>query len=314
MWSGESSDPAVEEYCRQHVSLYCRLGYDYYPTWALWLNHPTPKKRITTDTAVADGSQRTWTEEGQGLITSWEDFERFPWDAIRPDPRIAAYVVRHLPAGMKMTLASTVFEHVFENLLGFEGMAYLLYDAPDLVEAVFERWAEIVLDYYESQIALEAVGAIFHADDMGFKTATILSPAMLRRLVLPWLKRFAALAHDHGKMFWLHSCGNLYQQGLMDELIDDVQIDALHSFQDEILPVAAFKARYGTRVATLGGLDMDKLCRLEEAPLRAYIRAVLDACMPGGRFALGSGNTIANFVPLRNFMIMLDEARRWPNR
>jgi len=33
--------------------------------------------------------------------------------------------------------------------------------------------------------------------------------------------------------------------------------------------------------------------------------------MPGGRFAFGSGNTIANYIPLKNYAIMLDEARRW---
>ena len=33
--------------------------------------------------------------------------------------------------------------------------------------------------------------------------------------------------------------------------------------------------------------------------------------MPDGRFALGSGNTIANFIPLANYFILLEEGRRW---
>jgi uroporphyrinogen decarboxylase len=103
----------------------------------------------------------------------------------------------------------------------------------------------------------------------------------------------------------------VYKTGVIEDLIEDVRIDALHSFQDVILPVADFEARYGDRVATLGGVDMDKLARLDEASLREHIRDILERCMPGGRFALSSGNTIANYIPLQNYCIMLEESRRW---
>ena len=112
-------------------------------------------------------------------------------------------------------------------------------------------------------------------------------------------------------MFWLHSCGNLYAQGVIEDLIEDVRIDALHSFQDVILPVGDFKVVYGDRVAALGGVDMDKLARMDEADLRKYVRDILERCVPGGRFALGSGNTVANYIPLQNYCIMLEESRRW---
>ncbi|MBM4466343.1 MAG: uroporphyrinogen-III decarboxylase-like protein, partial [Chloroflexi bacterium] len=137
------------------------------------------------------------------------------------------------------------------------------------------------------------------------------SPDDLRRLVFPWLKKYAALAHEHGKMFWYHCCGNVYRNGVIDALIEEVQIDAFHSFQDVILPVTDFQAQYGDRVATLGGVDMDKLARMDEADLRRYIRSILEQCMPGGRFALGSGNSVANYIPLENYLILLDESRRW---
>ena len=143
---------------------------------------------------------------------------------------------------------------------------------------------------------------------MGFNTSTIVSPEVLRKLVLPWHKRFASLAHEYGKMYWLHCCGNVLT--LMEDFIEDVKIDAFHSFQDAIIPVREFKKRYGDRIATLGGVDVDKLCRLDERSLREYVRNVLDECMPD-RYALGSGNSIANYVPVKNYLIMLDEGVKW---
>jgi uroporphyrinogen decarboxylase len=32
--------------------------------------------------------------------------------------------------------------------------------------------------------------------------------------------------------------------------------------------------------------------------------------MPGGRYALGSGNSVANYVPIENYFAMLEEGWR----
>ena len=117
------------------------------------------------------------------------------------------------------------------------------------------------------------------------------------------------IVHAHNKPFLLHSCGNLAR--IMDDLIDDVGIDAKHSFEDVIMPVAEAKRRWGDRVAILGGVDMDYLCRHSEEEVRSYTRDVIEACAPGGGYALGTGNTIANFIPIRNFVAMLLEGARY---
>jgi uroporphyrinogen decarboxylase len=308
---GPSSPDA--RYYRQLINLYYRLGYDFAPLWPLWVNNPPGKIRRAAGTAEDSAVVREWVDESGALIRSWEDFERFPWNRIYAAPETLEIAAHDLPDGMKVTVSGNLFENIFESLLGYDGLFLLLKDDPKLVEAVFERWGQIVYAYYQSAIECDAVGAIFHADDMGFKTGTLISPADLRRLLFPWLARFAALAHAHGKPFWIHSCGNLYRNSpsVMDDLIDLVKIDGFHSFQDVILPVGEAKAQYGKRLALMGGADMDKLARLPEGELRSYLRAILDGCMPGGRFAFGSGNTIANFIPLKNYAILLEEARRW---
>jgi hypothetical protein len=58
-------------------------------------------------------------------------------------------------------------------------------------------------------------------------------------------------------------------------------------------------------------VDMDTLCRLEEAPLRQYMRDILDRCMPKGHFVFGIGNTVTNYTPIEHYLWLLDESRRW---
>ena len=77
---------------------------------------------------------------------------------------------------------------------------------------------------------------------------------------------------------------------------------------DTALPLVE---KYGEKIGIMGGIDMDKLSRLNEVELRKYIRDVLNTCMQGGRYTLGSGNSIANYVPIENFLIMLDEGHKF---
>jgi uroporphyrinogen decarboxylase len=118
----------------------------------------------------------------------------------------------------------------------------------------------------------------------------------------------AEVVHAHGKPFGLHCCGNV------DTIIEDllaVPFDAKHSYEDVIMPVAEFKRRYGARTGVLGGVDVHVLASGSEEQVRAYTRRVIEECKPGGGWALGSGNSLANYIPVRNFLAMLDEGQKY---
>ncbi|MBN1916778.1 MAG: hypothetical protein JW889_02625 [Verrucomicrobia bacterium] len=303
-WTRETHDAAVH----QRIALYHRLGYDAYPTGPGFHNMPEFRERLAADTAGTSRETRSWVEQSGGIIKSWADFERIDWDAITPDMSGIETAAKHLPDGMKLVVSTCLFETILERFFGYEDLFILSVEDPDLVAKVFEVWGQKAYAAYAACLECPQVGAIFHADDLGYRTATMLSPSFLRKHVFPWFAKYVALAHERGLTFWLHSCGNPIE--IIDDLIDDVRIDAFHSFQDPIIPVGDFLARYGRRVAALGGIDMDNLARMSEPDLRVYVRATLDASMPG-RFALGSGNTVANYVPVANYLAMLDEAAKY---
>jgi uroporphyrinogen decarboxylase len=149
------------------------------------------------------------------------------------------------------------------------------------------------------------IGALRQGDDLGFKTSTFLSPPLLRKLVFPIYTKMVTFAHAQNKPFILHSCGNLAE--VYDELIDDCKIDAKHSFEDVILPVSEFKRMYGDRVTALGGLDVDIICRSAEDEVRAYARDQIEKCFADGFWALGTGNSLTDYMPVQNYIAVLGE-------
>ena len=291
------------------TEFWLRLGYDCVPAqMGLWFPVSTEP---TTDTAgELARAERSWMTQRTAPVTTWEAFEKCPWPKVDDG---ALYYVKEtqaaLPEGMGILLESSgVLENVMW-LMGYEGLSVALYDDPDLVQAMFDRVGGLLLACYEAAVDFEGVGGVFFGEDMGFKTSTMISPDAMRKYQFPWLKRIVKVCHEHGKFFVLHSCGNLEE--IMDDLIDDVGIDAKHSYEDAIEPVTSFKKRYGSRIGVIGGVDVDALTRMSVEDIRTYVRNILDECAPGGGYALGSGNSVANYISVDNYLAMLEEGWRY---
>ncbi len=299
-----------ERWTRLLVQFWYELGYD-----AVRLKcglDLSLTKYAANDTASLNRGQRQWQSESEGPIANWADFEAYPWpeasDADFSQIELAGQI---LPAGMKLLISPYGMLEPLMWLMGFAPFAMALYDSPDLVSAMVERITSIYAPIVDAVLDMDYVGGIFAGDDMGYKTGTMIAPEHLRQYVFPYHKLLAAKAHAKDKIYILHACGDIDE--VMDDLIDDVRIDAKHSFEDIIMPVEAFRRQYGDRVGTVGGIDIDFLCRASEDELRARVRHILDVCMPGGGYVLGTGNSVANYVPVRNFLAMVDEGHRWGN-
>jgi len=273
------------------VEFYYKAGYDYVPVW--------PGMDLIRGNLV--------DKRGGYPVTDWQTFESYPW----PDPASIRYsefesVTPVLPEGMKIIgQISGIFEAA-QGLMGYEGLCYMLADDSSLVEAVFERLGALYAAMYKGMADMEQVGAVVISDDLGYKTQTLISVDDLRRYVLPWHKKLAEVVHAAGKPCILHSCGQL--SAVMEDIIEDVGIDAKHSYEDAILPVTEAKKLYGDRIAILGGFDIDRLCRSTEKEIRSYTRMLMEELGASGGYALGSGNSIAAYVPVENYLTMLDEA------
>jgi uroporphyrinogen decarboxylase len=194
-------------------------------------------------------------------------------------------------------------------LMGYETLCFALYDRPDLVQALADRLLDLYRATLSRLLEFDRIKVVFASDDMGHKTGLLFSPDHMRRYVLAGHKAMARMSHDAGRPYLLHACGNL--SDIMDDLVDDVGIDAKHSFEDTIEDVRDLKATYGRKIALLGGIDVDFLCRSDEAAIRARVRDTLDVCMPGGGYCLGTGNSVTNYIPLEHYLAMLDEGRRY---
>jgi len=306
----DPSDPNFEK--RKYIAVQRFCGFDYVYVSLSGVAWQFDQLATDDTAALARQGGRRYTNEHTGPLATWEGFEAYPW----PDPstpsatRDLEWYERNLPEDMCIIAGGTGhFCELLSWLMGYESLCFALYDQRDLVEAIYQR----VLAFHQAEVELylqfDRVRAVWGSDDMGFKTGLLISPDDTRRLVLSGHKQLAAMAHAAGRPYLLHSCGNL--SDIMDDLIDDVRIDAKHSFEDTIEDIRDVKRAWGKRIALIGGIDVDFLCRSDESAIRRRVRDTLDVCHPGGGYCLGTGNSVANYIPLDNYLAMVDEGMRY---
>lgn len=280
------------------VQAFYRAGYDYVTILASNFSFPHKNNdHAKSSISVNEGA----------VITDWESYEAYHWPNPEDyyDGRVER-LNRVLPEGMKFILygPSGVLENTMA-LMGYDNLCYLLADEPQLVEEVFRQVGQRIYNYYEQCAGYDCIGAFILNDDWGFNMQTMLSPDDMRRLVFPWHKKMAALAHAHGKPVILHSCGKL--TSVYDDLIDDIGFDGKHSYEDKIQPVEEAYDMYADRIAIMGGIDVDFVCR--QTPEKIYARscAMLEKTQCKG-YALGTGNSVASYVPQENYFAMIAAA------
>lgn len=266
---------------------YLWAGYDYVPVW--------PQYSMPLGDLVDTSKPYP--------VQNWADLKAYPWpeDGAFSFTQFAQ-VSREKPTDMCIIGQTGGPFEMAQQLVGYETLCYFLYDEPELVAELFDRIGSFYARLYTQMAQQPGVGALVISDDMGYKSGMMISAAHLRAYVKPIHASLVAIAHAAGLPCILHSCGKIDE--ILDEWIDDVKIDAKHSYEDTIRPVEEVYAAYSDRVAILGGYDLNRLCGDSAEDVTARCQRLLKMGEKGA-YALGSGNSIPNYVPMENYAAML---------
>ncbi len=254
-----------------------------------------------------------------GVIKTRSDFERYPWHSIidRFFERWAVHyeVLREVMPENMMAIGGVgngVFECV-QDLVGFEQLCLIRYDDPILYQDLFKTIGNVLYGIWKKFLC--EYGDIFcvcrFGDDLGYKGGTMLAEEDIRSLLMPEYVKIINLVHQYNKPFLLHSCGNIFS--IMDEIIQVVRIDAKHSNEDVIAPFTKWVELYGPKIGNFGGIEMNVLCQNSPSEIKSYVNDVLTkvTAMKNGGFAIGSGNSIPNYIPIEGYLSMINAVKQF---
>ncbi|NLF00262.1 MAG: hypothetical protein GX601_04720 [Anaerolineales bacterium] len=170
----------------------------------------------------------------------------------------------------------THFYHHLMDMFGMQEYFVKMLTHPDVVHAATDRVCGF---YYEAnrrffEAAGDRMDGFMFANDLGTQRDLMVGPKQVAEFILPWYRKFSALAHSYGYQVIYHSCGSIYP--VIGELIA-TGIDCLHPLQARAvnMDAATLAREFGGRVAFMGGIDVqDLMVRGSPDDVRREVRRV----------------------------------------
>jgi len=222
--------------------------------------------------------------------------ERFPdnWDE-----RATALRQRDCPVRM----ASPSLYWRTRDWVGFENLSVMFYDNPKLVHEMMEHITIFVMEIVRKVHQDVQLDCLMLNEDMAYKHASMISPAMFREFMLPRYKRLAAFVEKLGVPVCMVDC-----DGHVSELIPLwIEAGIYSTYPTEIAanndPVA-YRKQYGDKMAIFGGIDK-RAIRSKEQTYQEVMSRVPWLIEQGG-FLPSVDHAVPPDVPLRSYLYMCE--------
>ena len=187
--------------------------------------------------------------------------------------------------------------------MGTEATLFAYFDCPDFVHEVNElqcRCCEKALSLALPEIQLDCIG--YH-EDMGYKTAPLISHAMFREFMTPYYKRVQKISDQHGiDLHLMDSDGNIEQ---LIPLWLECGINCFTPLEAAAgMDVVALREEYGQDLLMMGGFDKRIL-----AAGKQEIKQELERIRPvieGGGYIPSCDHGVPPDVSLENFAYFVE--------
>ena len=141
-------------------------------------------------------------------------------------------------------------------LVGMENLMMLMYDDPELVEALLDKIVNFYLECNKRMFekAGNLMQIYFMGDDYGTQNSLLYSPDMFRRFIKPRLKKLYDLAKSYGYVVQQHCCGSVVK--IIPDLIE-IGLDGLHPIQVSAagMELKEIKRQFGKQLYFAGSMD-----------------------------------------------------------
>jgi len=247
--------------------------------------------------------------------TSMPQFMRFPvanrqdWNELkkRLDPADSDKRIGDITALARACADETVptmlpmcgaFGHP-RNLFGDEGLSYVLYDDPELLEEILTNWYELYARLIRDLTARIRIDSILIWEDMCYKTGPLIDPMQFRRFMLPHYGNLIMVARGAGVgCVIVDSDGDVLK---MIPLFLEAGVDCLMPFEVQAgMDVVAIRKKFGDSFCIMGGIDKRALAYGREA-IEAEVNRVVPFFINSGRFIPTLDHTVPTNVSLESY-------------
>ena len=96
------------------------------------------------------------------------------------------------------------------------------------------------------------------------------------------------------------------------EMVIDAHFSGIHPIDPNVMDINRVKEEYGDRLALLGNINMDfPLSRGNPKDVEELVIKRIRGLAPGGGYILSTSNSVAEYIPLENYIAMLETGHKY---
>lgn len=325
-WIGEGypSDAKFEDYFGMDplVRIGINSGYTdspYQPKFESHTVEETAEYRVYSDSdGVLKKEMKTASDISMPQFIKFPVAGRTDWDVVRTrldpadTPARIGDVERLRSRCANVTVPTLLpicgtFGHA-RNLFGDEGLSYVIFDDPGLLDDVLANWLDLYQTLVRALTRHVRVDAVLIWEDMCYRNGPLMSPEHFRQFMLPRYREFIATARQCGTIAVIVDTDGDCLKMIPPFL--DAGVDALLPFEVQAgMDVAQIRHEFRT-LGIMGGIDKRALAGTRE-DIRREVDRVLSAFNRNGGFIPTLDHTVPPNVPLDNFRFYLECVRRY---
>ena len=295
---------------QDHIDFWYTAGFDFVTSSSGILEPVRAPEGMTTKgeavhTEYGDKVPREWAHEHEGMLSSWEKFEKYRWPSV-DDFDLSKWGTfdKILPKGMKAILLLGKIYTTAWMYMGAETFFNALEQDEALAGAIINKIGEIQYETFLRVTEHPCVGACLNPDDIAFNTGLLVHPKYLRKYVFPWYKKMGKICREKGIGFIFHSDGDCTEA--MEDLID-CGFHGFNPIQPNAMDIVEVKRRWGKKLCLIGNINLDSTLTLgTPEDVRAEVYERIRTIAPGGGYMVSSSNSITDYVPVANMRALLD--------
>lgn len=192
--------------------------------------------------------------------------------------------------------------------IGYAQTLELMAMEPEFIEDVFATHTDFTIALLEAGISAGLkFDAVWFFSDLCYKNGMLFSPALYRKMILPYHRKYREFCSKHGLFFILHCDGDI---GQFIPLLIEAGFDCLQPLEARAgNDVRKLKKEYGKDIAFFGNINMDILARGIPREIEEEVVSKVKAAKEGGGYIFHSDHSVPPTISFDTYRLAIDLAR-----
>jgi uroporphyrinogen decarboxylase len=196
-----------------------------------------------------------------------------------------------------------------QSMVGSERLLIAIVEDPEWIKDIMETMTNLIIAVAEELMSIYEFDGLFFYDDMGYRNASLFSPASYKEIFFPYHKKIWGFFNANKMPVILHSCGCVKE---LIPMFIEAGLTCLQPLEVKAgMDLIELKKMYGEKLAFMGGIDARKMKDPDPRVIEDEIQGKIMFAKKGGGYIYHSDHSIPDDVSFPQYCRVIELVKKY---